>query len=65
MSTWLTQLPTHTSPPLSLSHIQMSGKINVYFVGVVKTNSRKKNDFGRIIDGIMKAIHRWMIQSIR
>lgn len=43
---------------------ELAQHVNIPDQGVVKTNSRKKNDFGRIIDGIMKAIHRWMIQSI-
>lgn len=43
---------------------ELAQHVNIPDQDVVKTHSRKKNDFGRIIDGIMKAIHRWMNQSI-
>ncbi|XP_061175389.1 antiviral innate immune response receptor RIG-I-like [Saccostrea echinata] len=42
---------------------ELAQHVNIPDQDVVKTPGRKKNEFGKTIDGIMKVIHKWMINS--
>ncbi|XP_062594925.1 antiviral innate immune response receptor RIG-I-like [Saccostrea cucullata] len=42
---------------------ELAQHVNIPDQDVVKTPGRTKNEFGKTIDGIMKVIHKWMINS--